>query len=200
MTLALAILLTVAGVLAVRLAWHWGRQQHDRRQLALRWAGWLLLLAALLPWAMAGGADRGVTLAIIAVMLIGLVLVLFEGWRAWQAPKRRRRERELRNDLPQADTRGAALLLRRVWIFCLSGPLALAASLAIGLALWLGLARAGVSEANVLAIAMLSVPIVWSVFATLATMDAGLGKRTLLVGAPAVLALGASLALAGGLS
>lgn len=199
-SLAIAIGLTVAGVLAVRQAWRRGRQQQPGRQLALRWVGWLLLLAALVPWALAGGHDRGVALAIIALMLAGLALALFEGWRAWQAPPRRRREREPRNDLPRATSRGSALLLRRIWIFCLSGPLALAGALAIGLALWLSLARAGVSTANVLAVAMLSVPIAWAVFAMLATMEGGLGRRTLVVALPGLLAAGAILALAGGVS
>jgi hypothetical protein len=199
-TLALAIGLTLAGLLALRLAWRLGRQQQARGQLALRWAGWLLLVLALAPWMRAGGHDRGVTLAIIVVMLGGLALVLFEGWRAWRAPKRRRREREPRNDLPRAASRGASLVLRRIWIFCLSGPLALATSLAIGLALWLGLARAGADSANVLAVAMLAVPIAWAVFASLATMDGGLGRRTLIVAGPGLLGLGATLALAGGLS
>lgn len=200
MTLAFAILLTVAGALALRLAWRWGRQQQPQRQLALRWAGWLLLAAALAPWMAIGGSDRGVALGLAVVMLAGLVLVLIEGWRAGRVPTRRRREREPRNDLPRASSRGASLLLRRVWIFCLAGPLALATALAVGLALWVALARAGVSDANVLAIAMLSVPIVWAVLATLGTMQAGLGKRALLVIAPGLAGAAATLALAGGLS
>jgi hypothetical protein len=199
MTLALAVLLTVAGALAVRLAWHWGRQQRPGRQLALRWSGWLLLALAVLPWTAAGGSDRGVALGIGVVMLAGLALVLIEGWRTWRAPARRRRERAPRNDLPRASTSGTALLLRRVWIFCLAGPLALAAALAVGLALWVGLARAGVSEANVLAIAMLAVPVAWAVFAVLATMEGGLGRRTASVTVPGLVGLGATFALAGGM-
>ncbi|MEE4302869.1 MAG: hypothetical protein V2J19_01845 [Wenzhouxiangella sp.] len=200
MQLALAILLTVAGTLALRLAWRRGRQQQARPPVVLRWAGWMLLAAALVPWAATGGGDRGVALGVGVVMLGGLALVLLEGWRAWRAPARRRREREPRNDLPRAPSRGIALFLRRAWIFCLSGPLALAAALAVGLALWVGLARAGMHDANVLAVAMLAVPVAWAVLATLATMEAGLGKRTLLVTAPGLLGAGATLALAGGLS
>lgn len=189
MTLALAIGLTGASVLALRLAWHWGRQQQPRRQLLARCSAWLLLTAALAPWMLAGGSDRGVALAVLVVMLAGLALALFEGWRAWRAPMRRKREPTPRNDLPRAETRGARLLLRRLWIFCLSGPLALAASLAIGLGLWLGLERIGVSDANVLAVAMLSVPIVWSILAMLASMEGSLGSRTLLVTLPGLLGL-----------
>ena len=200
MTLALAVLLTLAGILALRLAWRRGRLQQIRQQLVLRWAGWLLLAAALVPWAATGGGDRGVALGVGVVMLAGLALVLLEGWRAWRAPARRRREREPRNDLPRAPSRGISLFLRRAWIFCLSGPLALAAALAVGLALWVGLARAGMHDANVLAVAMLAVPVAWAVLATLATMEAGLGRRTLLVAAPGLLGAGVTLALAGGLS
>ncbi|NEZ04338.1 DUF3325 domain-containing protein [Wenzhouxiangella sp. XN201] len=189
MTLAPAIALTTAGVLALRLAWHWGRQQQPRRQLPLRCAGWLLLAIGLAPWVLTGGSDRGVALAVLVVMLAGLALALFEGWRAWRAPIRRKREPTPRNDLPKAETRGASLLLRRLWIFCLAGPLALAAALAIGLALWLGLGRIGVSDANVLAVAMLSVPIVWSILAVLSTMEGSLGSRTLLVALPGLLGL-----------
>lgn len=198
MTLALAIALTIAGALALRLARHWGRQPGPQHQLAARWGGWLLLAASLLPWTAAGGSDRGVALAIGVLMLAGLALALFEGWRAWRAPARRKRERAFRNDLPKARTRGAALLLRRIWIFCLAGPLALAAALAIGLALWLGFGGAGVSEANVLAIGMLSVPIAWAVLAMLATMETRLASRTLLVALPGLLGLGATLVMAGG--
>lgn len=200
MTLALAVLLTLAGILALRLAWRRGRQQQVRPQLVLRWAGWLLLAAALVPWTATGGGDRGVALGVGVVMLAGLALVLVEGWRAWRAPSRRRREREARNDLPRAPSRGIALFLRRAWIFCLSGPLALAAALAVGLALWVGLAHAGMNDANVLAVAMLAVPVAWAVLTTLSTMEAGLGRRTLLVAAPGLLGAGVTLALAGGLS
>lgn len=198
MTLALAIALTIAGVLALRLARHWGRQQQPRSQLLARWGGWLLLAASLLPWTVAGGSDRGVALAIGILMLAGLSMVLFEGWRAWRAPTSRKRERTPRDDLPKTETRGTALLLRRIWIFCLAGPLALAASLAAGLVLWLGLAGAGVSEANVLALAMLSVPIIWSILAVLATIEARLVPRTLLIALPGLACLGAALAMAGG--
>ncbi|RFF29996.1 DUF3325 family protein [Wenzhouxiangella sediminis] len=200
MTLAFAILITLAGTLALRLAWRRGRQQQVRQQLVLRWAGWLLLAAALVPWVATGGGDRGVALGIGVVMLAGLALALVEGWRAWRAPARRRRERQTRSELPRAPSRGLALLLRRAWIFCLSGLLALAAALAVGLALWVCLARAGMNDANVLAVAMLAVPVAWAVLATLATMEAGLGKRTLLVTAPGLVGAAATLALAGGLS
>lgn len=189
MTLALAIALTAGGLLSLRLAWHWGRQQQPRRQLLMRWTAWLLLAAALGPWTTVSGSDRGVALALLVVMLAGLALALFEGWRAWRAPTRRRREQTPRSDVPKPGTQGAGLLLRRVWIFCLAGPLALAAALAIGLGLWLGLARIGVSEANVLAVAMLSVPIAWSILSVLATMESGLGSRTLLVVVPGLLGL-----------
>lgn len=200
MTFALAALLTVAGVLAVRLAWHCGRRQQPGRQSALRWTGWLLLALAVPPWAAAGGSDRGVAVAVGVVMLAGLAMALLEGWRAWRAPGRRRRAREPRNDLPRASSSGRALLLRRVWIFCLAGPFALAAALAVGLALWLALVRAGVGEANVLAIAMLAVPVAWAVFAILATMEGALGKRTAFVSVPGLVGLGAAFALAGGIA
>jgi hypothetical protein len=198
MTLALAIVLTLGGALALRLAWRQGRRQRPGPQRLLRWAGWLLLAVALLPWSISGGQDRGVALAVGVLMLSGLALVLFEGWRAARAPRRRRREREPREDLPRATSSGAALLARRAWIFCLSGPLGLTAALAVGLALWLGLERAGVSGANVLATAMLSVPVIWAVLAMLATMEGSLLRRSLLVAGPGLLGLGASLALAGG--
>lgn len=200
MTLALATLLTLAGVLALRLARHWGRRQRPQRQLVLRWTGWLLLVVSLLPWTVAGGSDRGVALAILVLMLAGLSLALFEGWRAWRAPARKKRERTPRNDLPRPETRGKTLLLRRIWIFVLAGPLALAGALAIGMALWLGLAQAGVSEANVLAVAMISVPIIWAVFSGLATMEGRLAPRTLLVALPGLLGLAVSLVMAGSIA
>ncbi len=198
MTLSLAAMLTAAGVLALRLAWHWRRRPGPGRQLVLRWIGWLLLAIALVPWVRAGGQDRGIALAVGVFMLVGLALALIEGWRAWQAPTRQKRRREPRNDPPATSSRGAGLWLRRAWIFCLAGPVALASALTIGLALWLGLAQAGVDAANVLAVAMLSVPVIWAVFTILGTMGGGLGRRALLVILPGLVGLGATLALAGG--
>lgn len=200
MTLALAILLTAAGVFTVRLAWHCGRQQQGQRQRILRGAGWILLAVALVPWMRVGGQDRGVALAIGIVMLLGLALALFEGWRALRAPKRCRREREARNDLPEAASTGPALVLRRAWIFCLGGPLALAAALALGLALWLGLESLGAAPSNVLAIAMLAVPVAWAILSVFATMEGRLRSRTLIVALPGLLGLAASLLLAGAAS
>ncbi|MFW5927301.1 MAG: hypothetical protein ACOCSR_04545 [Wenzhouxiangella sp.] len=197
MMLVLAMLLTITGVFVVRLAWNSGRQHRPTRQLPLRWAGWLLLITALVPWTLAGGHDRGTALAITIVMLTGLALVLIEGWRARPVPGRRGREREARNQPPTTTPLEADLLLRRVWIFFLAGPLALTAALGIGLALWLALRQAGATEANVLAIAMISVPITWSVLVILATMEARLGSRTMLIVVPMLLGLAVCLTLAG---
>jgi hypothetical protein len=200
MLLALALVLTVMGAFALRLAWQSGKETRTGRQLGLRLTGWGLLIAALIPASMAGGPDRGPALALLTFMLAGLGVVLREGWRANRRPDRTGRERALREEPTRAGGIGGSLLLKRIWIFCLAGPIALAAALALGLSLWLGLARAGVAEADVLATAMLSVPIVWALLSVLATMQGGLATRTLIVAVPGLAAAGAAMALSGPLA
>lgn len=199
--LALAALLVLAGVAALRLAWRAGRRGRTRRRLVLRWGGWLLLAGSLVPSMAASGADRGVALAIVVLMLAGLVLVLREGRREWLTPRRRRREREGRDEpLPAAGGGRGRLLARRIWIFCLGGPLAAAATLAIGLAMWLGLERAGVQDANILASALLAIPVIWALLAIVASIDLRLWLRTVAVTLPGLLAGLASLWLGGGMA
>lgn len=195
--LTLAVLLMIAAVAALRLAWHWGRNGRPRHRLALRWAGWTLLAISLWPWAAAGGSDRGVALALLVLMLAGLVLVLREGRKEWTRPRRARRERQAREN-GAAPASGPMLLMRRVWIFFLAGPLALASSLALGLVLWLALERWGVASANVLAVGMLAVPLCWAALMIAASMDSHLGRRSLAVTVPGVVATLGCLTLAGG--
>lgn len=199
MTVAIALVLTLAGALSLRLAWHWGRQSDSVRQVVLRLSGWGLVIASLVPWSIAGGPDRGPALALLVFMLTGLALVLREGWRASRTPARSRRGRSERDEpIRPIEGSDTSLLLKRIWIFCLAGPVALAAALALGVALWLALARAGLAEANVLATAMLSVPLLWALLCVAATMQGRLAARTITVALPGLAGLGVAMVFVGG--
>jgi hypothetical protein len=199
MTVALALLSTLAGIALLRAAWQLGRNgQRGRHQLA-RWGGWLLIGVAGALWASAVGIDRGIATAMLVAMLAGIVLVLHAG-RQSRDSRRRRRAREPRDGNEVARDPGAHPLARRLWIGILAGPAAAAASLALGLVLWLVMETGGVHSANVLTSVVIFVPLAWAVLAIVATADLRLPARSAAVLVPLAIGALGSLALAGGVS
>lgn len=199
MTAATALIITLAGIGLLRTAWSFGRSGNGNGQLWTRWSGWLLMVAAGPLWASAIGIDRGIATAALAVMLAGIALVLHAGWRS-RSTARRKRPRESRDAREVARDPGPHPLARRLWIAALAGPMAAAASLLLGLFLWLVLERVGAHPANVLTTVVMFVPLAWAALAIATTADLPLPVRTAVAVVPLAAGGLGSLALAGGLS
>lgn len=174
MTMLAAGLLSLTGFWLVRRAWLAGRAgAHGRRQ-GFRLAGWGLLVIAAWPWMAAAGADRGVAFAVLMPLLFACVWLAGIGWREAQR-WRGRRER----DKPLAETaraQGARVLLRRIWIFLLAGPLSAACAFFLTVLLY-GQA-AHWQPANRLAAVLLCAPLVWTLLSIWSTYDKRLFARS----------------------
>lgn len=177
LTLVFGIALTMAGVGSLFAAWR-ARRAGQRRQRNVRVvAGWLLLCLSFVPWIVHGGNDRGVALAIMAFMLAGSTLVLLLGARHRANGRRRNGERDANG---ASDTRagGWRLLVRRVWVFLLAGPVSFAVAMLATAALYLGWTG---SAPDRLAAVMLAVPFAWTLLAIYATYDISLRQRSVAV-------------------
>lgn len=185
---------SIAGALVLWQTWRFGRQNRRPAQRAGRLFAWFLLGASAIPWTLFGGADRGVALGILVLMVAGLAIVGAIGWRDARNPRRRRNGRERTDNGSQAP-RGRAFA-RRAWIFALAGPVSALAVMALTLALH-GLAAAW-DPANRLAAAFLFAPLAWMVLAVVATYDTALWKRSAGIGGVLVAGLLGAVLIPGG--
>jgi hypothetical protein len=144
------------------LRWSWGRKQ---RSVPANAAGWVLLLAACTLGGLAAGA-WGVTVVSLVAMALAALLLAFA---AATAPASRSRpvDRRVRM-LPEA---GESLRLGgRLLTFALVILAGLAASLAFAIALRSAALGLGWSQANANATALIAVPLIWGVLATILLM------------------------------
>lgn len=114
--------LSLGGLAVLYLAW-----RRPGRSIPLLVLGWGLLVVSALPWAAAGGADRGPALAMVAVSAAALLLIGITGqWRG-AAPRRRREA------TPAAEPAGGTGWGHWSLVILVAGPLAAAAAFALGL-------------------------------------------------------------------
>lgn len=190
MSLLPALVCSLAGVALLRGAWQLGGSDGNGRRIALDVAGWGLLAVSVGVWMAAGGPDRGVALAFLAFMLPGLAMIAVAGWQGLRANGNGRRNS--RADAVRAareQDRPPFLRLRQAWIFVLTGPLAAAVAVVLGMALYAGGLALAWHPADVLATVLLFVPLAWTVLAVAASTHWTLWKRSGLVVALGLLGL-----------
>ncbi len=156
-----AALAAIAGIGVLR--WSWSRKG---RSLVLNLAGWgLLLLAAVLGATQAGAWGVAVA-SLFAMLAAALVLAV----AAATAPKGRGKAPKRRvHMLPEA---GEPLGIgRRLATFALVVFGGLSASIALAIALRVAALAVGWGEADANAFALVSVPVIWAVIATLLLMQ-----------------------------
>ncbi len=183
----LGVLAAIASVLLLRQSWQLRRQ--GRANGFLRWGAWAAAGISGAFWITASTPDWGVAVSLCIFMLAGVAAV---AWIAALEP--RRKELEAGKDRTVADTDPANLdwgiILRRVGIFLIAGPLAGAASLL--LTLWVyGMTfdSNGDQTASQLFLTLFGFPFFWAILALIATYDMPLFKRSGLVFLSAILGL-----------
>ncbi|WP_260929574.1 hypothetical protein [Novosphingobium sp. 9] len=156
--IALPLLASAVGPVLLRYGW-----QRERWPVLL---GWLILAFAAVALLQMAGA-RGLALGITAAMASAAVIVCWAGWQS-PAPKvrapRKKRERTEPSAPPPPppkapmDWRG---LGRRIAVFLLCGPVALAACAFAAWALQRMAWHGGWREANSSALALFGLPLLW---------------------------------------
>lgn len=150
---------------------------------ALIIAGWTLLGLALIPFGIAGGADRGAAQGLTLAMAAALALV---AWAGLRDPGKRRAARATSagERTPRASL-NIALTGRRALVFLLAGPAAAAAAVILSVAAF-GL-TSGIHPSNQLALTCLLFPIFWAVLAVAGAWQAPLKWRAGIIAASALL-------------
>jgi hypothetical protein len=177
---AAALLLAVAAMGLVRVGWA-GR----RRGLPV--AGWALAAVALAVLCGEHGA-WGLAMGTVAGSVAALALVLHAGWTAPGKARQPRREPPTVT-LPHQP----AEVLRRLAVFVLVVPVALAASMWLAFGTQAAARGAGAGEADATALMLLGAPIYWSILMTWQMTQATPARMVM----PAVAAAGAGTILWG---
>lgn len=150
----LASALAIAGVAVLRVSW--GRA---KRSLPLNLAGWAALLAALVVADRTAG-EWGITVAILVATGAAFVALAF----AATEKVRKGRAKAIRTVHRRSDE--AAGSRRSGWLtFLITGPLALAASLLLALAVRALIVTSGGAEANGNVAVLAVVPLAWPILA-----------------------------------
>ena len=158
----LSAALAVAGVAVLRVSW--GKA---KRSTPLNIAGWAALAAALVVADRAAG-EWGITVAILVATGAAFVALAIAGAK----PVRKARARTVRTSHQGTDemkSRPRSGLLT----FAITGPLALAVSMLVALAVRSLIVGAGGAEADGNVAVLATVPIVWPVLAFALLMMAG---------------------------
>jgi hypothetical protein len=152
----LGTLFAILSIGTLRTAW-----SRPRRSVTLNTVGWGLLLAGLLVSAQAHGA-WGITVAGLAATGTALLLLLPDAVMRRVPPKP-----ALTRSVPE---RAPLKLGRRVVTFLLTVPLGFAVSLALAVGGYVLADLAGWHPANSVMLALMLLPILWAIFATLLLM------------------------------
>lgn len=174
--IAAAILLVLAGIVAVRVGWA------GRRAVAV--AGWAAIAAGAAMLTAADGA-WGLAVATVTVMMAALAMVLQAAWRSPAKVQRPRREAPA-----VALPRHVTGVVRRGAVFLLVVPVGYAAAqwLAFGLQAF---ARAGgMGETDATVLTLFLQPLLWLVILTVQMTRA---RTAQMVAAPAIAALAGTL-------
>lgn len=148
----IAAALAIAGVAVLRLSW--GR---SARSAALNVAGWGMLLAALVA-ADFGAGEWGIAVAVLVATFAAFVALAFAATK----PARKARAKTVRTSHRGSDEVSPAR--RSGWLtFAITGPLALAASVLLALAVRALILSAGGAEADGNVAVLATVPLAWPI-------------------------------------
>lgn len=165
---ALAFILTIVGVLALRYAW----ADSARGRLPV-FAGWSMLVLALPGWTAVAALDKAVALTMLAPSLVAFpVIAAGVEYKRAGPPRRPRRDAA---ELTAEFGRTRRLVSRTI----LAGPVAALAASALGMAVCL---RAPMGEADRLILGGFLVPLAWAVFAGWALADTRVGRVLTILG------------------
>ncbi|MEM9054469.1 MAG: hypothetical protein AAGB16_04010 [Pseudomonadota bacterium] len=155
----------------------WAVSQNGRGYRALYLVGgWGLLLGSLIGWSFTSGADKGVALGLICIVLLALIAMALVVVRT---PERKVRPGSGRIAEPmQVGFLGYG---RRVLVGILMGPVALLSALALCAATFLGLRAIGVEHTLNLTVVSIAFPLVWGGLSIIGGADTKLWRKSLVI-------------------
>ncbi|MBK5911392.1 hypothetical protein CCR85_07780 [Rhodothalassium salexigens] len=190
MTGAMAALTALAGSAALLaglglLYAAWARPARGRWPVL---AGWMAALVGAVLWGLADGGDRGVAVGVVMFVALALAVLL---WRRRRGPVAAVRAGSAGRAAPTAPTgAGPAGLGRRIGVGLLVGPGAGLAAVALVLALFGALDRAGAHVTAAIVAGYVVLPLLWAGLAVWALMAPGLARKAAVVAGPGALGAG----------
>ncbi|MEM9261944.1 MAG: hypothetical protein AAGA22_00040 [Pseudomonadota bacterium] len=170
------ICVAVCGVYALQTA---SRSRSDRHSLIVA-AGWVAITSSLVIWAFTSGADKGVALGAIAVIIAAMGALLRVA-RSGPARKAKSLPKKAVSAPPEPASLTFWTGLRRIWVAALIGPVAGLAALAACAAGFAALRSAGMEHTANLTIVSFGFPIMWALFAFIAGFDRRLLRKTAII-------------------
>jgi riboflavin transporter FmnP len=163
-----ALILAALGIWLLRNRWRASRSR--------KWpltAAWISLLASITLWGFTSGADKGVALGIIAVILAAMSVLLAT---ALSTEKRKGRSQPSRTPVPRRESRSH--YLRKLWVGLLIGPISGFAALAVSTLAFAAFDGVGLDHSMNLAIVSISFPTVWAALAVFAGFETRLFRKS----------------------
>ncbi|MBB4211021.1 hypothetical protein EV659_103210 [Rhodothalassium salexigens DSM 2132] len=162
-----------------------------------RWpvlAGWMAALVGAVLWGLADGGDRGVAVGVVVFVALALAVLLWRRRRGPVAAVRAGSAGRAAPTVPTAPTAttgaGQAGLGRRIGVGLLVGPGAGLAAVALVLALFGALDRAGAHVTAAIVAGYVVLPLLWAGLAVWALMAPGLARKVAVVAGPGALGAG----------
>lgn len=165
----LALLAAACGIYLLQAAWRF-RSSHPLRI----WGGWGLVFASITLWGTTSGADKGVALGLIAVVLLVLALLGREALSS-----ERREAKQSRGRVAETEKITGLKLLRKVWVGFLIGPISGLAALAISTAMFAVFKDLGLDHSINLTIVSFAFTLLWSGLSVFAGFEPRLLRKSL---------------------
>ena len=167
----------VSGIGSLRFIW----RKNNRWHAFIIMGGWLMILAGLLLWGLAGNAEWGMALGTMVFTWVSLVILGFNAWSAF-TNRRRKPDPVAKTTDPAASARTPlGVYGRRLSTFVLAGPLGGGVAILLTLSAFKLLQSLGIQTANAIVTTFFLTPLLWAAIATWVVIDNGTVRKVTLL-------------------
>lgn len=167
----------VSGIGSLRFIWRKNNRWHG----FIIMGGWLMILAGLLLWGLAGNAEWGMALGTMVFTWVALVILGFNAWSAF-TNRRRKPDPVAKTTDPAASARTPlGVYGRRLSTFVLAGPLGGGVAILLTLSAFKLLQSLGIQTANAIVTTFFLTPLLWAAIATWVVIDNGTVRKVTLL-------------------
>ena len=167
----------VSGIGALRFIW----RKNNRWHAFIIMGGWLMILAGLLLWGLAGNAEWGMALGTMVFTWVALIILGFNAWSAF-TNRRRKPEPVAKTTAPAASAQTPlGVYGRRLSTFFLAGPLGGGVAILLTLSAFELLQSVGIQTSNAVVTTFFLTPLLWAAIATWVVIDNGTVRNVTLL-------------------